>query len=321
MSCEKKLGIIFCGQIRTFFREEVQTSFINMLNKCNNNYNYIYLVFVINGTCTSSIVEYLENLKSNYKVSEYKKIIFDSHTAIDINDRKTNANEKFLNLMEEYKENKFGKVKVEVPCVKTKRNGISIMNQFTFQFYQLKQGIKELLNKEVENNFKFDTILKTRYDTTYPDYFYPHYKDDTDSLDNKIFFDEKIKEYMKIEDIIQYQKTLEKSKIIMPRCRVVNRKNSLGGAFYYNKSIINIINGSNDILYCFNDSFFCSKRDIFIKLENFFDMFGMLKNDDIVHFYAPEAQLIIFCLENNITPIMYMRDFSTVRQHRIHTFC
>jgi hypothetical protein len=66
------------------------------------------------------------------------------------------------------------------------------------------------------------------------------------------------------------------------------------------------MNGSDDILYAFNDYVYFAKREIFLKLINFFnDSYIKETNLNITHFYAPEAHLIIFCDNNSIDILMY----------------
>ena len=52
----------------------------------------------------------------------------------------------------------------------------------------------------------------------------------------------------------------------------------------------------------------------FYKLNDFFQESGLIENVELPHFYAPESQLIIYCLKKNIDILCYFNtSFEIIR--------
>ena len=74
-----------------------------------------------------------------------------------------------------------------------------------------------------------------------------------------------------------------------------------------------------NILYAFNDFFYFAKSDVFLKLESLFDeaCLTTCDNQDLYnHYFCPESQLMIFCLNHKIDIIMYPECFYDSMVHR-----
>ena len=65
----------------------------------------------------------------------------------------------------------------------------------------------------------------------------------------------------------------------------------------------------------YNDHIIFGSREQFIKLSYLYDNYGIMDTSlNINHYYAQEAQLLIFCFNYNINPIMYLHDcYSIIR--------
>ena len=163
---------------------------------------------------------------------------------------------------------------------------------------------------EKKNNILFDVCMKTRFDINYPEKFYPFvHTPNTDIIDkitlnneNKMFFQ---RYFTNINDHIHF---LKQQKIKLPDCWSSHRKYNFGGYYLNNYiSLENITNGSDEILYMYNDYVIFGKRQNFIKLKDFFDEYGIIDHSlNINHSFAAESQLLIFCFEKQINPIMYL---------------
>jgi hypothetical protein len=310
-----RLSITVTGLLRTFFSKNSKDHFEMMLKNSKEHYEYIFVVFVISGKYKEKhFSEYVKNLVSIDLISDYKIIRFDRETVHKLNQEKI-GRPNFESLRRRYADMNLSCKRNEIPDILSKiHHKQTFLDIATYQFYQLKLGIEEMERKEKEKGFLFDTSMRTRFDTTYPHDFYPHFKKEEASVREKVFFSRLIDEQLKIRDLDDYYENyLSVREIKPPDCRVENPTTSLGGAYYYNKSIKNIMDGGNDIIYCFNDHFFFGKRDLFFKLKTFFDHYGMSCIDEIKHVYAAEAQLLNFCISQKITPIMYLNFHTIIR--------
>jgi len=165
--------------------------------------------------------------------------------------------------------------------------------------------------------------MKTRFDMPYFEGFYPHEKHTCDSIENKILFDEfnkvpyynTLKKYnieSSFNNVVNLLKSLH---IPHPKCRIEEPlvPISFGGTYFYNYvSLENILSGNHDILYAFNDFVFFANRNLFVKLKNLFNNYGICEIPyNIPHYYAPESQLLIYCLNNNINILTYTHLYGT----------
>ena len=269
-----------------------------MLNLSKKSYTNILIICVISGNFNeTTITDYFNKLNVSFLIIDYNKYIpiFNSRINQKINSeeytkRKTEYLSYFNHAHYEIKEDNY-------------------INH-SYQYHQLEIGINELLLYEKKNNITYDVIMRTRFDAQYIKDFNPNFPK---TFEKKILFNElnvelynKTIQKYKIADIVDF---LKNQQIELPLCRINLDYISVtfGGDYYYNyKSIENIMNGSDDILYAFNDYVYFAKREIFLKLINFFnDSYIKETNLNITHFYAAEAQLIIFCDNNSIDILMY----------------
>jgi hypothetical protein len=300
------LGIIITGEIRSFFIDVVKTSFINMVNLCKMNYQKILFFVIISDENydKDSVKDFFTELSCDFVIVDF--INYETEY-IDYVNKKMNT-EQFKKLKEDY----FSRGSAALNYVYNIEDNTLLYNR---QPYQLKVGIKTLLDYENEKDCKFDIIMRTRFDMTYSETFFPYLP--SGSIFNKLLFDDELKsrflkkmkkyniplDYHSLVDFIKTQKYLDS-------CSLVNldvADLTLGGHFCYNyPSVENIINGSDDILYMFNDFYYFSKREIFLKLYNFLDDYYMIESKiDIPHFYVTESQYCIFCYKHNINFVMY----------------
>ena len=298
------LCLITTGQIRTFFRNKNADSYTSMIELCKQHYSIILIVAVVNGVFDSyTLSEYLLSLGVKFLIIDYNTYKSQYNTEIEL---KLKSNE-YLTLKQKYQQNKNNSALHEIPEPDSNPN-------LWIQFHQLYVGISHMLEYEMLHKVNFDMIMKTRFDIRYKPSFFPYMPKDTW---NKFCFNEElITEFsstieklgieMDINSVLHYLKT---QKIEAPNCRVnnIHLPISFGGMYVYNTiSLQNIINGSTDILYAFNDFIFFSKREVFLKLTNLFHDSGI--KDSVVfvpHFYAQEAQFYIFCINNGIDILMF----------------
>jgi len=295
------LCIIITGQLRTFFIHS-QQHFIDMLNLSKKSYTNILIICVISGNFNeTTITDYFNKLNVSFLIIDYNKYIpiFNSRINQKIN------SEEYTKCKTEYL-SYFNHAHYEINIKYS--NDVPIKH--SYQYHQLEIGINELLEYEKKYNIIYDVIMRTRFDIPYHKNFYPHFPNTILRklllTDTNIELYNKIIQKYKIADIVDF---LKNQQIELPLCRVNLDYVSItfGGDYYYNnKSVENIMNGSDDILYAFNDYVYYAKRNVFLKLVNLFnDSYIKETNLNISHFYAPEAQLIIFCDNNSIDILMY----------------
>ena len=177
-------------------------------------------------------------------------------------------------------------------------------------------GIDALISYEQRNSVKFNVVMKTRFDVVYHDGFYPYVPSDTSNIKDRILINDTVKRVFEKRGIDvmsdEYADLLRVNAIKSPNfCVCEDLTNySLGGRYLSNYHGLNSIkNGSQNILYCINDHIIFGKHDDFVKLRNFVNEFGKINtNKEIFHYYAPEAQLLMYCFNHDITPIMYLHD-------------
>jgi len=284
------IGIIVCGQIRTFFTESVQSSFRQMLELCKIRYQKVHLVFVINDEIpvfdlpndSITIIDYRE------KKEEYENLI-----------RNKIKSEEFQSRKNEY----FARGSAALKEVFHIEDNVQLYN---IQSHQLQVGLDAL---PIECN----VIMRTRFDMMYPLGFYPRIPESTESLINHIVLFPDLKERF-LKKLEKYQLTEEtwipfvKQQKIKENCRVDfdMLDFSFGGHFSYPRSLENIQVGSDRILYGINDFYFFGKSKVFRTLHALSDEYCMKSTRlDVPHYYTPESQLCIFCDNHDISFIMY----------------
>lgn len=302
----ENIAFIVTGQLRTFFEND---DFLKMINLSKTKYATVFVICVLNPVSENDNIE----LNNFLNINNISNIVIDYSS----NDYQDLFNNKCQNIkMEEM-------IKVYFSNQKHAHRGIPdpklYSSNCTFiQYYQLLLGINALKQYINETNIHFDTICKTRFDCKYPNDFYPHIPE-YDNIMKTISFNEynfniiqkKMDNYKlrTFEDLILFNK---KNRLILPYGHISSNHGglSIGGMVCYNyESLENIkTNGNKNIMYSFNDYFYFAKSDVFLKLENLFEhsCFYHPNNPDLYnHYFCPESQFVIFCLNNNIDIIMY----------------
>ena len=291
------LCIIILGLLRTFFNDggEYQ-SFFDMLLLLNqiNIYKKIHIILVISGEYNKEQISkfILQMNIFNISCDKYEFNINEIDELYEIKIK----NEKYLNNLE----------KINFRNMITK--------SYICQFYQLKIGIEKMLNYEIQNNIKFDICMKSRFDYKYPTNFYPLVHDKNASVIDKIFlnnennlFFQNIFNDLQINNLQTLINIIKNQPYLLDSDRTQIPQFSFGG-YYFNNfiSLENILTGNDNILYMYNDFIIFGFREQFIKLSYLYDEYGIMDTTlNFSHFLSPESQLLMFCFNNNITPIMY----------------
>jgi len=320
----KSVAIIMTGQTRTFFDNN---NFFNMIERTKQHYNNIFIVCVLNSGNHDQVTSYLNSINVKHITVDYPH-----YTGMY-----------FYEVAEKQKLPEYTRLKDIYMASTTNslaKNDIWDPDTWTrehtyIQSHQLKIGLMHLRDYENGNNIKFDVICKTRFDISYPADFYPHIlalpdsgtggatEIVTDILD-VITFNKTNRDYLNdvmdkfglktIDDLITYNK--EKQPTLECRVNGYDRHLNFGSVYCYNYHSLEGIkkNGSRNILYALNDLCFFGGRDVFYKLNDFFQESGLIENVELPHFYAPESQLIIYCLKKNIDILCYFNtSFEIIR--------
>ena len=311
----KSLAIIITGQLRTFFTND---SFEKMILLSKTNYTTIVVFAVLNSTDKTEFVR-LETFFNNLPIAYFKIINFTEYN----DELESKIQEKIQN--PEFHRNK--KEYFSIPRIA--HRGLPnpehyLQNHIGPQFFQLKIGIDFLEKYIIENNITFDTVCRTRFDSKYPELFYPHLPDTENDIERISFNSHNqtvIENSMKIyglkskEDLLQFNLT---HRLILPQCNISLQDSGLtmGGLLCYNyESLQYLFNDKTEyqhILYAFNDFYYFGNQTTFLKLKHLFDESCLKKgnNPDLKnHFFCGETQFILFCLNHHINIIMYIDYF------------
>lgn len=306
------LAIIVTGQIRTFFDND---SFSNMISLSKTYYINIIVICILNS-----------NIPSDYKDIElYFNKLDIQHVIINYTQYRDVYN---LELNRKFNDSRYLFFKdTYFSSGKDAHRGLSDPDNYCktsscIQQHQVKIGIECLNKYSINNSINFDIIMKTRFDSKYPYDFCPHIPSDTTMINtlsfnqhNKDILINSMKQYgiKDIDGLIDFN---TRTRLILPKGHIdhSHRGLSFGGMVCYNyKSLINIKEeGIENILYSFNDYYYFAKKKTFFKLFNWFDdssLFECANPDLYNHYFCPESQLIIFCLNNNINILMYPECF------------
>lgn len=302
------LAIIITGQLRCFFTK-TEPHFTQLLDTSKNIFNI--LVIVVLSSHEQNLLENYFTLQNisftiiNYSTKKY----LDEFNTINSNKIKS---EKYMEIKSNYLKSD-NQAKNEILDIDYNLTKISR------QFHQLQIGISKLLEFESTHKITFDILMKTRFDVYYPPNFYPHVFDESECLLKKLLFNDtnidlfqSCMQTNNIQNLEELSVFIKQQEIKLPKCRInfdyINM--TFGGWNYYNYTALdNILHGNNDILYSFNDFFYFAKRSVFLKLKDFFKECFLLEPNGTLgplhHIYAPESQLIMYCLEKNINIVMY----------------
>jgi hypothetical protein len=291
------------GQIRSFFIERRIHTFISMIHLCKEHYSNILIIAVVNGEYTNGLPELIASLGVSFIIIDYNTHDSKYRKAVELKNKST----EYLSIKKKYQENKNNLALNEISDPDTRP-------YHWVQFHQLHVGISQMLEYELLNNIQFHILMRTRFDIDYKQNFYPHIPEDplkrvsfNDELEGELI--STMKKFSIDSNMNSLLNYLKSKMIEEPHCRVDNEHLpiSFGGMYIYNTiSLENILNGSSDILYAFNDFIYFAKREVFLKLSNLFNDCGIRESPILVpHFYAQEAQLSIFCINNGINILMF----------------
>lgn len=259
-----------------------------------------------------NLEKFLSDLSVSFTIDEYNKYISELHQVN--HDRLRNIN--FIKMAEIYNSKKGEIQTIMTPThhnVYYSKEPFSAINRV---WHQLEKGIRLILDYENSNNMIFDMCMKLRFDTNIIDpLFYPHVPDG-DIID-KLTFNTSIRSKLHstmavlgISTLEEYANFLQENPIQFPNYISKYPESSFGIYFFNNYiSIKNILNGSADIIYSFVDHLYFGKRNIFIKLINIFKEFGCIESElnqrGLQAFFSTEGQMLVYCFNNGITPLMY----------------
>lgn len=300
------LAVIITGQVRTFFN--INTDLRNVLSRCKAHYKTVYVICILNSNNIddyTNLSEFFNSLDINVQIIDYTKYS-DEYTRDSLNKFNNPAYIKF-------------KESNPTACISIKDpDGYSIRHTW-IQYHQLKIGITALDKYISDSGIDFNIVCKTRFDSKYPDDFYPTMPISNDILDilsfnqhnKKIVLDCMDKYNIKnIDDLILFN---ENTRLRQGHIPVEHFPLTVGGRVCYNyKTLQNIKKTTDNILYSFNDYYFFSNKHTFMKLGNLYNDSCMYSTDNpdlSNHIFCPESQLIVYCLNNNIDIIMYSECF------------
>ena len=306
---QSNLCIIITGQLRNFINKS-SSHFHHVIQLSKQYYSYILIIAIVsadNNQDLKQLQELLDFISINYLIINYNSKKYQDE--FDTSNHDKIKSEKYMEIKSNY-------LKSDNSAKNEIMNIEDCLNKFSRQFHQLQIGISKLLEFEFTHNITFDIIMKTRFDVYYPPNFYPHVFDESECLLKKLLFNDtnidlfqscmESNNIQNLDELIQFIKQQE---IKLPKCRInfdyINM--TFGGWNYYNYTALeNIINGSDDILYSFNDFFYFAKRSLFLQLKDLYNQCFLLEPiNNMHHIYAPESQLIMHCLEKNINIVMY----------------
>jgi hypothetical protein len=316
----KNLAIIITGQLRTFFNHN---DFTDMYLLSKKNYDNILVMCILNSDDflidSLKLTTYFNDLNCQNIIYNYNDYL-EEYNEIIQNKLQSNL---YLKQNEKY-----------LICHRNAHIGLPdsssyIKKHTCVQQHQIKLGIEFLLKYINENNCDFDIFMKTRFDSKYPTGFFPHITDNKDIIIN-LSFNEHNKNIItqnmtrfginNIDELITFNKT---NRIQPPNSHInfAHFALSFGGMVCYNyESLINIKNnGFNNILYAFNDFYYFSKKEDFVKLKNWIyeSSINNCSNQDLYnHYFCPESQFLTFCLNNNINVLMYPECFYSNMSNR-----
>ena len=309
---ENSLAIIITGYLRNFFNND---NFTNMYNRSKESYTNILVICVLN---SNNFVE------DQNKLQIYFDTILHCNNVIcnycdHINDYNTCVADKINNYNYNIQKTKyFSSYKDAHQSIYDPDSYIA--STVCVQQYQIKLGIQLLLKYMVDNTCNFKICMRTRFDSNYPENFFPHIPEYDGDVIKHITFDTHVRNLVlnvmeqrnikNIEELITHNKN---NRLILHSSHVNDITNNIlgfGGLVCHNYGALENIknNGFNDTMYSFNDFYYFSKTHNFIKLINWIDNSCITEcnNSDLYnHYFCAESQLMIFCLNNDINILMY----------------
>jgi hypothetical protein len=290
------LCIIVLGQERTFWKGG-SDQLMNVVTTSKTHYSRIHMILVLSGTFQKDKLNtFLSETGVTSQCIDYTTDMCDAHVL-----RST-----------EYADCK-ARYLSSVPSDACREisDPDTYVKQAVYQFHQLQIAIDA-----VSAAGSFDVIMKTRFDVWYHPGFYPRVPPEDARPEDRILINETIKNVYRSRGIdvtsSDYMELLRRNPVILPHCRVHPElyHYSLGGSYLSNHIALNdLLNGSTSVVYCFNDHVLFGRSCDIMQLRGLIDEYACKPSPvNITHFYAQEAQLIIFCLNHGLNPIMYLHD-------------
>lgn len=293
---------------------------------------------------------FLEHYKQNYDVDTFC-VVSDTERVVNDTDMSSNMNCKITNILHPKKilstiqfESEFTDILTgltnhrdytqNLQYVASLENDVvgkqelsCIMESQIRQFFYLRKGIDMIEEYELENKFKYDVFIKTRFDFVLNAFY-----------DTSVLFDENIafkdllcgknniyasqfddaKKQCNINSDFEYFKYIENLHIDHYASRIYTDNPMLlnmGGRYIKNYDTIMEIFKHNkcsqqidNLIYFVNDWFFFTRRSNMSKLKYFVMSYGQNKLNDLFgnHIFAPEYQLFAYCKNNDLLPIVHI---------------
>jgi hypothetical protein len=316
--------LIVTGQLRTFFdRGMRELVAVITRTQATQQYSHLHLVFIPSGAdddALAALGRLSDTLVADHQISS-TTVPYDPHSADQINAERFSDPIYLARKARYLAEVNSSHAELPDPDRFIVRNGI--------QFDQLACGLQALDRYEQQTGLSFDVLGRTRFDVSYhPDFVFVMPPPEADARQLLLLSQTNARYFAQCRvDVLSpaYRQWLRAARIVLPDCRVEDRPPSrtmsttLGGAYYYNWVTVEaIIAGApairDRILYCYNDHFFFGLRATFYQLRELHRCYGRIIEadyrhlfpDDIPHFFAPESQLLIFCLSHGIYPVMHL---------------
>uniref|UniRef100_A0A6C0HJX3 Uncharacterized protein n=1 Tax=viral metagenome TaxID=1070528 RepID=A0A6C0HJX3_9ZZZZ len=303
---KERFAVIVTGQLRSFFRSDVQPQFINFIERMKGKYD-THIFFIIND-------EHMPNVTFEYGcphtvVHSYIKSAERSHAMFsDI--KKTEAYKRIIEV-----HNNSGDLQHEIPSVDK-----NFLNQSLLQVSQIQLGLDKIRECEEHTSTTFDYIMRTRFDAIYPDGFLP-YGYSAKHTFSEYYFQHSLSQRSLYENYCK-RYNLDPSKYHvqgvsddgMHRLRVHNYLRNINfGADYFLHRNIPSASELNNTVWMYNDHILFARRDVFMNFNDWVSMFqidftDICEKNNIRHTIALEAQIIAFFLSKNIPFVMYLDD-------------
>ena len=188
------------------------------------------------------------------------------------------------------------------------------------QYYQFIMGINEIIKYESENNFKYDYIMKIRFDFFLKNHrFGPnHYFTNNDDILLKDYFN--LKKYY---DSITEEDNYHKTEFRINNYLYWRTTKYLGGQFNLNLRSYNIIKDnindrlkfneiiSDKFIITINDAVFFGSRDNMIKVSSIiYNNYGNHYDDSNYFWWTPESQLLMSIIDEKLYYFDYLQNYN-----------
>lgn len=290
------LCIIVLGQERSFWRGG-SAQLRSVIETSKTHYSRIHLILVLSGS---------------FQRDNLNDFLVDTGVTSQCIDYTTDMCDAYMLRSQGYADCKARYLAAGVPSDARREipEPDTYVKQAVYQFHQLQIGL------DVASAGAFDVVMKTRFDVWYHPGFYPDVPIIDAPVEDRILMNETVKRVYRSKGIDvtspEYIEFLRRNPVVLPQCRVHPElyHYSLGGSYLSNHiALTRVLDGSTAIVYCLNDHVIFGRSQDMISLRGLFDEYACRPSPvDVTHFYAQEAQLMIFCFNHGLNPIMYLHD-------------